>query len=153
MPLPFHMFIKGVTDKACEMKGREDSVLCQEIKYKVSKPLSEAGERTHSPLTITKAVDRASPLLYKACCLNEMLEEAIFKFYRINPAGNEEHFYTIKLGNANVVSVEKWMPNALDKSKEDYPCMENVSFTFGKIIWTWEPDGIEHEDVWENRGV
>lgn len=152
MPLPFHMFIKGVTEKACEMKGREDSVLCQEIKYKVSKLLSAGGERTHSPLTITKAVDRASPLLYKACCQDEILGEAIFKFYRINPTGNEEHFYTIKLEKAIVLSVEKWMPNALDKSKEDYPCLENVSFAFEQITWTWEPDGIEHVDVWGKRG-
>jgi len=26
--------------------------------------------------------------------------------------------------------------------------MEEVSFTYSKIIWTWEPDGIEAEDSW-----
>jgi type VI secretion system secreted protein Hcp len=26
--------------------------------------------------------------------------------------------------------------------------MESISFTYKKIKWTWEPDGIEAEDFW-----
>jgi type VI secretion system secreted protein Hcp len=26
--------------------------------------------------------------------------------------------------------------------------MEDVYISYEKIIWTWEPDGIEYEDAW-----
>jgi len=146
MPLPIHMFIKGVTEKACDIKGREDSALCQEFKYKLSLPPNS--ERVHSPVTITKALDRTSPLLYASLCGNKPLDKVTFKFYRITPTGHEEHFYTIELENALIVEVEPWMPNALDESKADHPYMENVSFRFKRIRWEWLPDGIESEDGW-----
>jgi type VI secretion system secreted protein Hcp len=27
--------------------------------------------------------------------------------------------------------------------------MEDVSFTYSKIIWTWEVDGVEAQDEWK----
>ena len=41
------------------------------------------------------------------------------------------------------------MPNCLDPATESYSHMEEVLMTYRKIIWTWEPDGIETEDDWE----
>jgi type VI secretion system secreted protein Hcp len=26
--------------------------------------------------------------------------------------------------------------------------MEEVSFTYRKVMWRWEPDGVESEDDW-----
>lgn len=26
--------------------------------------------------------------------------------------------------------------------------MEDIALTYEKIVWTWEPDGIEAEDSW-----
>ena len=52
------------------------------------------------------------------------------------------------LEDAIIVSVRPWMPNCLDPHTESYTHMEEVMFTYKKIRWTWEIDGIEAEDSW-----
>ena len=66
-------------------------------------------------------------------------------------AGIEEHYFTIKLEDAIVVSIKPYVPNCLDPKFESYGHMEDVAYTYRKIIWTWEPDGIESEDDWRVR--
>jgi type VI secretion system secreted protein Hcp len=71
------------------------------------------------------------------------------KYYRINPDGTEEHYFTIKLEDAILVSIKPWIPNALDQAREKFTHMEDVSFTYTKIIWTWVIDGVEAQDSWQ----
>jgi type VI secretion system secreted protein Hcp len=44
--------------------------------------------------------------------------------------------------------VKPSMPVTLLAQNEPYRHMEEVSFTYKKIKWTWEPNGIEAEDSW-----
>jgi len=44
--------------------------------------------------------------------------------------------------------VRPWIPNCLDPTKATFTHMEDVSWTYRKIMWTWEVDGIEAEDDW-----
>ena len=55
---------------------------------------------------------------------------------------------TIKLANAIITNLRTWFPNCLDDKTSTYGHMEEVSFTYEKIVWTWVPDGIEAEDDW-----
>ncbi len=155
--MPFHLSITGetqgnISEGACEIIGREDTILCQALEHEVSIPRNlqnglPTGKRVHGVLKITKVFDKSSPKLYQALTTGERLDEVKLEFRRINPTtGNEEHYFTIKLANAITVSVRPWVPNALDPEQTTLTHMEDVSFTYQDIVWTWEIDGIEAQD-------
>ncbi len=157
MPMPLHLEVEGKNqgkiEGSCEMQGREGTILVQALTHSVHIPRSPqtglpTGKRVHGPLTITKEVDKATPKLYQALCTGEQMSSVIIKWYRIDPSGTEEHYFTTKLEDAIITEIKAWMPNALDEQKASFKHMEDVSFTYKKIIWTWEPDGIESEDDW-----
>jgi type VI secretion system secreted protein Hcp len=71
------------------------------------------------------------------------------KYYRIDPGGKEEHYFTVKLEDAIIVNMEPYFPLTFAQDSDYYKHMEKVGFTYKKIIWTWEPDGIEAQDDWK----
>ncbi len=157
MPMPLHLEVEGKNqgkiEGSCEMQGREGTILIQALTHNVHIPRSPqtglpTGKRVHGPLVVTKELDKASPMLYQALCTGEQMKSVVIKWYRIDPSGTEEHYFTTKLEDAIITEIKAWMPNALDVNKETFKHMEDVSFTYKKIIWTWEPDGIEAEDDW-----
>ena len=100
------------------------------------------------PMTITKEIDKSSPKLMQALSSGEHLTEVVLDFYRISPKGTEEKYYTVKLAAGIIVSVESYFPETFVAENEPFKHMEKISFTYGKIVWTWQPDGIEAEDDW-----
>jgi type VI secretion system secreted protein Hcp len=145
---------QGKIEGSCTQQGRENTILIEAMNHNVRIPRDPqsglpTGKRVHEALTVTKVYDKSSPKLYQALCTGERFSEVVIKWYRIDPTGAEEHYFTHKLENAILVDIKPWMPNCLDPTTESYQHMEDLSFTYGKIIWTWEPDGIESEDSWE----
>ena len=110
------------------------------------------GDRSYEPIKISKRIDKSSPLLSKALCNNEVAE-GIFKFFRPNPAGDgtTEQFFTIEFQQGRVSSIVRNSPDVIDPAAATAPATEEVSFVFGHIRWTYEPDGIEHIDAWSER--
>ncbi len=160
MPMPFYMTLEGVNqgniEGSCDQTGREGTILCQAFEHNIAIPRDPqsgqpTGLRVHNPLTITKVYDKASPKLYKALCEGERMKSVNLKWYRIDPAGAEEHYFTVALEDAIVVGVHPNTPNCLDPQFASYGHMEDVSFTYRKIMWTWEPDGVAAEDDWRVR--
>jgi len=144
----------AIAEGCCTMEKREDTILCQALNHEVYIPRDPqtglpTGKRVHNPLTITKVFDKATPKLFQALSTGERMSDVTMKYYRINPSGTEEHYFTIKLEDAIIVSVKPWVPNALDQARERFTHMEDVSFTYSKIIWTWEIDGVEAQDAWQ----
>jgi type VI secretion system secreted protein Hcp len=76
------------------------------------------------------------------------MKDVTLEFYRISPKGTEEKYYTVKLSNAILTNMQSWTPNCLSLENKQMGHMENLSFTYEKITWTYEPDGIEAEDSW-----
>ncbi|MBN1636432.1 MAG: Hcp family type VI secretion system effector [Deltaproteobacteria bacterium] len=144
---------QGKIEGSCEMERREGTILVYEMSHDIHIPRDPhtglaSGKRIHGPLTILKEYDKASPKLYQALCTGEHMSEVIIKWYRIDDTGVEEHYFTHTLEDAIVVEMKPYMPIAFLKENEPYRHMEQVSFTYKKIKWTWEPDGIESEDSW-----
>ncbi|MBN2320582.1 MAG: Hcp family type VI secretion system effector [Acidobacteria bacterium] len=157
MPLPSHLTLKGVNqgqiEGSCDQEGREGTIQVQALNHEVSIPRDAqtglaTGKRIHHPLTILKAFDKSTPLLYQALTSGEHMEYVEIKWYRIDDKGVEEHYFTTRLEDAIIVSIKPGMNNCLDKNTIDLPHLEEVSFTYRKAIWRWEPDGIESEDDW-----
>ncbi|MBI3871719.1 MAG: Hcp family type VI secretion system effector [candidate division Zixibacteria bacterium] len=160
MPMPFYQTLEGYDqgkiEGSCDQSGREGTILCQALVHDVSIPRDPqtgqpSGQRVHSALTITKVFDKASPKLYQALTRGERMKTVEMKWYRIDNTGTEQHYFTIKLEDAIIVSMHPSIPNCLDPRFASYGHMEDVGFTYRKIIWTWEPDGIESEDDWKVR--
>lgn len=158
MPLPAHLTVEGEKqgkiDGSCEQQGREGTILVQAFKHDVSIPRDPqsglaTGKRVHNPLTVTKTFDKSSPLLFQALCSGEHMKKVEIKFYRIDSTGVEEHYFTVTLEDAIIVSIQPYMPNCLDPASQPFSHMEDISFTYRKAIWRWEPDGVEAEDDWK----
>jgi type VI secretion system secreted protein Hcp len=135
------------------MQGREGTILVFAMNHQVYIPRDPqsglaSGKRIHGALSIMKEYDKSSPKLYQSLCTGEHLSNVTIKWYRIDPTGSEEHYFTHTLEDAIVVEMKPSMPVAFVPENEAYRHMEEVAFTYKKIKWTWEPDGIESEDSW-----
>ena len=134
---------------------REGTIECSAFTYGLDTPRDEAsgalsGKRQHRPVTITKRIDKTTPLLLKAVCNNEPVTKAEFRFFRpeLGAPGTEEHFYTVLLENAYISSVGQESRDAITGGKNAPPMMEEVSLVFGRITWTYEIGGATHRDSW-----
>jgi type VI secretion system secreted protein Hcp len=159
MPMPFHMSLTGQTQKnisegCCDMQGRENTILCQALNHEVYIPTDPqtgqpTGKRVHNPLTVTKVFDKASPLLFQALTSGETMNEVKMEFYRTDAGGKEQLYFSIKLENAIIVSIKPWIPNTLDPTRQSFTHMEDVSFTYSKILWNCVTDKTEAQDEWK----
>ncbi|RJP73290.1 MAG: type VI secretion system tube protein Hcp [Candidatus Zixiibacteriota bacterium] len=144
---------QGVIEGDCTQKGREKLITVYEMDHQVEIPRDThtglpTGQRVHKPLIITKHIDNASPKIQLACANGERFSEVELKFYQINSLGHEEWYYTIKLVNAIVVSTRNYKPMTILESSRPFHDMEQVAFTYEKIIWKHELTGLEKEDDW-----
>ncbi len=141
----------GVTQK-----GREDTIAVSAVSHTIDSPRDPAsglptGKRQHHPFVITKELDRSSPVLYQVLVTNENLTEFELLFYQPTSSGVEKQDYTIKLTNANIVSIHFVMPNTKDPDTARLNPYEEIAFTYQKIQWTWNDGGITAIDDWEAR--
>lgn len=162
MAMTVHLFLEANGtkidgDSTITSMGREDSIECLSFTDSVRTAREAAtgmatGERTYEPIRITKRIDKSSPLLAKALTNNEAVEGE-FKFYRPNPTGDgtTEHFFTIEIKEGRISGITRVSPDVIDPASANEPATEEVSFVFGYIRWTYEPDGVEHVDHWSER--
>ncbi|WP_300464590.1 type VI secretion system tube protein TssD [Desulfobacula sp.] len=103
------------------------------------------GKRVHTPLKILKSFDKSTPKLYQALINGEQLEITM-RFYKVDPSGIEENYFTITLKKALIISITPSYPPVFLPQNNSYHHMETVAFIYQYIKWTWESDGIESED-------
>ena len=158
MPMPTHMTLEGEMQGeiqgSCDMEGREDTILVYKVEHEIHIPRDPqsgqpSGKRIHGPFTIVKEYDKASPKLYQALATGERMKKVTIKYFRIDHTGVEEHYFTHEFETAIVVSMRAYYPLTFVDESEPFRHMEEVSFTYDKIKWTWEVDGIEAEDSWK----
>jgi type VI secretion system secreted protein Hcp len=137
--------------------GRENSIECVSYEQGVTSAREAGtgtvvGRRQYTPLTITKRIDKSSPLLMKALVNNEKID-ATFKFFRPNPAGDgtTEQFYSVALKEGHIASVKQIVPETLNPVTASYPPLEQVAFVFKTISWTYTKGGVTHEDSWSGK--
>lgn len=138
--------------------ARKDSIECTFVETSV-KTAREAGSgmatgrRQYEPLRIRKRIDKSTPLLYKALVENQKID-GVFKFFRPNPTGDgtTEQFYTIEIKDGRIAGIKQWVPDTIVPATSTEPPLEEVSFVFHTIVWTFTNGGITHQDSWsENR--
>lgn len=137
--------------------GRADSIECVQYTQSVITAREAGsglatGRRQYEPLTIVKRIDKASPLLMKALCENQAIE-AVFKFFRPNPTGDgtTEQFYTVGFKKGRINSIKQRVPATMEPATSTHPPMEEISFVFHTISWTYTNGGVTHEDTWDTQ--
>jgi type VI secretion system secreted protein Hcp len=149
---------QGVIKGGVTTKGHEGTIAVTAVSHEITTPIDQAtgaaaGKRKHEPITITAALDQATPKLYQAAVTNEILTAAKIAFWRpsADAGGTEVQYFTIALTNALIVEV------ALDTQQSDDAApakgVENVEYeeiklTYQKIEWTWTDGGITATDSW-----
>jgi type VI secretion system secreted protein Hcp len=144
--------IKG--DSTQTSLGREGSIECVYYEQAV-KTAREAGSgmatgrRQYEPLLIRKRIDKSSPLLCKALVENQVIE-AKFKFFRPNPTGDgtTEQFYTVEIKQGRIASQKQIVPDTIVPATATDPALEEITFVFHTISWTYTNGGVTHEDTW-----
>lgn len=155
-----HLFLKAngseiKGDSTQTSLGREGSIECLYYEQKVLTAREKGsgmatGRRQYEPLLIRKRIDKSSPLLAKALTENQAIE-GIFKFFRPNPAGDgtTEQFYTVTIKSGRIASIQQVSPDTIEPATSTSPPVEEVSFVFHTIGWTYEDGGVTHEDTWD----
>jgi len=82
--------IKGSVTQA----GREDSIMVIAYNHEVESARNAStglatGKRQHKPLTVTKEIDKSTPLLMTALTNNENLREVVLQFWQPSRSGRE----------------------------------------------------------------
>jgi type VI secretion system secreted protein Hcp len=159
MAMPIHMKLKGKTQGeiqgSCEMQGdkRNGSIFVYSLQHNITIPHHTGGvdgeasvaigKRIHEPLVVEKQVDKATPKLYLALCTGEHFESVDIYWYRINKQGKEENYFTTKLEDAILIDMSPSFSSVGDGAH-----VEQLSFAYKRITWTWEIDGITATDDW-----
>ncbi len=147
--------IKGESTQ--ESLGRKDSIECLSFTTDVITAREKGsalatGRRQYNPLFIRKRVDKSTPLLIKALCENQRID-AEFKFFRPNPTGDgtTEQFFTVAIANGRIDTHKIVNPDTFLPASANQPLMEEVTFVFHTISWTYTNGGVTHEDTWNQQ--
>lgn len=137
--------------------NRAESIECVSFSHAVTTAREAAsglasGRRQYSPLKITKRIDASSPLLYKALVENQRIDGE-FRFFRPSPSGDgqTQQFYTIAITDGRIAGIEQTSETTLNPAQSVAPPMEEVTFVFHTISWTYMPTGVTHEDSWSSN--
>ena len=149
---------QGEIKGSVTQKGRENKIAVIAVSHEVTSPRDPAsglptGKRMHKPFTITKELDKSTPLLYNLLVNNENVTEWELQFWQPSATGAEKQHYTVKLYNANVASINFRMANNKHPELTKFAEYEEVAFTYQKIEWTWLDGGITAMDDWESPVV
>lgn len=156
MPTPFYIEFEGQggpIEGSVQIAGREGMVEGLQFDHAVEIPVDphtgeSTGVRQHGAVKITKAFDKSSPLLYKACTEGELLPSVVLHWYRIDETGSEVEYFTHTLTDARVSTIQGVSPHVKDPQRQSYTHMEIVHLVYGGITWLFVDGNIEHEDQW-----
>lgn len=156
MPVPASLFYSNGIKGDNPIKGREDSSEVIEFEHNLRIPIDEhmgtvSGKRVHAPVTLTKTIDSATPMLYQACAEGKTLDELTIEWYRINDQGVEELYFTHTLKKVKVAEVKAVLPNTKDPSQERLTHLEEVQLMYESIEWNHVQASLQYKDGWKSQ--
>lgn len=138
--------------------GREDSIEVVSLHHSIELPTDDlsgkiTANRIHQSFSFVKEIDASSTYFYQALTTGKNLKSAIFKFYKINDAGQEVNYFTVTLEKVKVESVISLMYNIKEAYGERRNHLEYIDLGYKKITWHYTEGNIIHSDSWNDRSV
>jgi type VI secretion system secreted protein Hcp len=160
MPIPAYMWLKD--DGGADIRGgsnvqeREGSIEIIGFSHGLHLPVDAAagkitGTRIHSPMSIEKEFDSASPYLYQAVAKGQTLQSAEIMWYRINDDGREKPYFLMQLKGVKVASINPGMANTKLNNLSQLNHTEAVSLMYDSITWHYLDGNIRFTDAWTQR--
>ena len=120
----------GVFPGDSPVKNHQNQILISNFSFEIVSPRDASsglptGKRQFKPITITKEVDAASPLLFHSLTTNENLTSVVINFFKTDRSGKESNYYRVTLTNASISDARQYASGSTID--------EDVSFTFQKI--------------------
>jgi len=145
---------QGAIEGSCDISGHEKSLEIYGWSHEVISPRDAAsglptGKRQHKPFSITKPIDQSSPLLMFVLVRNENIPKWELKMYHPDQTGDEVHFYTVNLENANIAGIRMEQLNNKYPENMKHEIREHVSFTYQTITWTHVTASKTATDNWK----
>ena len=104
---------------------------------------------THSPIIITKAIDKSSPLLAQALSSREEINCTIC-FYRVSSFGLQEKFYSVSINGGIIADLTSEMPHVVLHG--DAEPEEQLAIRYREITWTHHLAGTTSHSSWGEEG-
>jgi type VI secretion system secreted protein Hcp len=126
-----HLKLDGIKGESTDARHR-DEIVVDSWSWGVAASLPASGggasvsKPTFSDLSFTHRVDRASPLLWRACATGRGIKEAVLSVTRAGSATQD--YLTIRLRNVVVTAVA-----LADAAGDSAPPLETVSMAFGSL--------------------
>jgi type VI secretion system secreted protein Hcp len=142
---------QGSIEGSSKVEEHETHIEILKFDHEVDVPMTSGGQLTsgqpvHKGLTINKLIDKSTPKLAQALDHREVLTEVELSWYGHNAAGIRELLYKIKLYNALITKIKTWSPHLYNTDQDAYRLMEDITFSYEKILWSWGSDGdVEYE--------
>jgi len=118
-----------------EVMSYSHGILCRAAQFVPegydNKPAQLTGTSEHHDFTITKRVDKASPMLALKCSTGANIPEVTLELCRAT--GDKTAFMVYKLFNCIVAA---FFPTGSGKAEDPLP-FEEVKFRYGQIVWTY----------------
>ena len=134
----FDTFITIIGSRQGKFKGDAMSDQIKVVSVTRDTPMAAAmptGRRMHSTITITKEIDKASPMIFQALSTNEVLSEVVINFN--GASGGPKTAQKIVLTDATILSVRKAGGN------------EIIALDYQAINVTWTDGGKTASDDWQ----
>lgn len=141
--------LKGDT----QAKSKLGKLVGLKYEYEITSPRDLAtgqasGKRMHKPFVITKEWGASTPQLLQACATNEVLSMVLLEFFQTTATGEEKIHHTIKLTNATISNIKKYVADPVMAAEYDAPELEEVSFTYQKIVFEDKVGKTMASDDW-----
>lgn len=127
--------------------GHTDEIMVLSYTHNMAN-IGNINKPTHSPILITKNVDKASPLLAQALSTREEINCTI-NFYRVSSVGMQEKFYSVSINGGVIADLTLEMPHAI--LQNDAEPQEHVAIRYRDITWTHHTAGTSGYSTWGNN--
>ncbi|MEB0044836.1 MULTISPECIES: Hcp family type VI secretion system effector [unclassified Pseudomonas] len=107
--------------------------------------IGNINKATHSPIIITKNVDKSSPLLAQALSSREEINCTI-SFYRVSSFGLQEKFYSVSIHGGIFADLTLEMPHVVLQGNAEHE--EQLAIRYREITWTHHLAGTTGHSSW-----
>jgi type VI secretion system secreted protein Hcp len=137
---------QGEIKGSVKQKGHENQIEVFATEHEVESATDNTGIRrgrnVYKPFIVTKGIDKATVLLYKAWSTNELFATFKLDYFKKNVNGQHALFYTVELSGACIVSIKQSMASAGYTDAEE---REIIAFTYRTITWTFADGNLTAE--------